>query len=355
MTKTSLSDIRLLEATIATVLAAILCWWVSGAFGLETILYAMVLTAAGLPLFRRYALARPNARSSHTIPIPQGGGLAIILAILLSLLWQGKLLMGGGLSWVMAGMVLLALIGAVDDILVLPVLPRLSGQLIAVAMAIHGSAAGGQIFPVLPYGLEFVLLVVAGAWFVNLTNFMDGIDGITLAGFIPFAVGAVILGNSNALTNSGYALAVFFLAALIGFILFNYPRANIFLGDVGSLPIGLIGGFLVLEMAQRGAFAAAIILPLYHFSDATSTLLMRMRKGEKVWEAHREHAYQKAVDSGWSHKRVSGIILLQNAGLVGIALLTVGRSGLAQTALVALAAVAVTCTILLFRSRKRAA
>ncbi len=149
------------------------------------------------------------------------------------------------------------------------------------------------------------------------------------------------------------ALAPIFLGALAGFVWFNLPRARLFLGDVGSLPIGLIGGALILDLAQHGAFAAAVILPLYHFTDATTTLLGRMARRERVFEPHRQHAYQHAVDGGWSHGRVSGIVLALNLVLIGLALATLGRGWLAQAALVALALALVTAVILLFRRQGR--
>jgi UDP-N-acetylmuramyl pentapeptide phosphotransferase/UDP-N-acetylglucosamine-1-phosphate transferase len=193
---------------------------------------------------------------------------------------------------------------------------------------------------------------VAGVWFVNLTNFMDGIDGITLAAFLPLAAAAVWLGDLAYLSREGSLLAVFFLGALAGFVFFNFPKARLFLGDVGSLPIGLIGGALLLDLAQHGAMAAAIILPLYHFTDASLTLLLRLSRREKVWIAHRQHAYQNAVDSGWTHLRVSSIVLVLNLALAGIAIVSVGRSASQQTGLVVLALVAVLAVITLFRSRK---
>jgi UDP-N-acetylmuramyl pentapeptide phosphotransferase/UDP-N-acetylglucosamine-1-phosphate transferase len=196
--------------------------------------------------------------------------------------------------------------------------------------------------------------MIAGTWFVNLTNFMDGIDGITLAAFIPLAAGATILGDMAYLSREGTLLAMFFLGALAGFVFFNFPRARLFLGDVGSLPIGLIGGVLLLDMAQHGALAAAIILPLYHFADATLTLLRRIFRREKIWVAHRQHAYQNAVDCGWSHRRVSGIVLGLNAGLVGLATLTLGKSAVVQTLLIGLALTIVMAVIMLFRSRRLA-
>ncbi len=337
----------------AALAAAAVAGWIGGWPALAAAILSAALVQAAMPLFRRYAMARPNARSSHREPIPQGGGAAVAAAALITLaavsLMQpaspGDL---GALAAVAAAVILLALIGAADDIRNLPVLPRLGGQLLAVATAVTAlRLAGGPALP-LPIVIELLALTVAGTWFVNLTNFMDGIDGITLAGFMPLAAGATLVAG---LAGGGpaAALAPLFLGALAGFVWFNLPKARLFLGDVGSLPIGLIGGALLMDLAQHGAFAAAVILPLYHFMDATSTLLGRMVRREKVWEPHRQHAYQRAVDGGWSHGRVSLIVLTLDVVLVGLALATLGQGWLMQTTLVAAALLLVTAVILLFR------
>jgi len=317
---------------------------------------AAILTVLGMPLFRRYALARPNARSSHAAPVPQGGGAAVAAGALLASWIAFAPASGGALGLVLASLtaavLLLAVIGTADDIRDLPVLPRLGGQLLAVALTVGAQLASfGQILPV-PMGIELICLVAAGAWFVNLTNFMDGIDGITLAGFWPLAAGALMISGAS----GGLAAVVgpALLGALAGFVWFNLPRAKLFLGDVGSLPIGLIGGALLLDLAQHGAFAAAVILPLYHFADATTTLLGRMLRREKVWEAHRRHAYQRAVDGGWSHGQASGAVLVLNIGLAGLAMLSVGRGPVAQAAILAAAAAAVAALIVWFRRRSAA-
>jgi UDP-N-acetylmuramyl pentapeptide phosphotransferase/UDP-N-acetylglucosamine-1-phosphate transferase len=317
-------------------------------------LASLALTALAMPVFRAYALARPNARSSHVTPVPQGGGATVIAVTLcaaaIAMVWlpaePGAM---GRFGWNAAGALLLAFVGAWDDIRGLPVGPRLSAQIIAVAAVVYGLSGGGPILP-LPFAVEFVILVLAGTWFVNLTNFMDGIDGITLATFMPLAGGAVLLGSTGAMSMGMTLLATAFLGALAGFVFFNVPRARLFLGDVGSLSIGLIGGALLLDLAQHGAMAAAIILPLYHFTDATSTLLGRLKRREKVWEAHRQHAYQRAVDGGWPHAQVSGIVMALNLALAGLAMLTVGRSAAIQIGLVVTAFGAVVAVILLFRS-----
>jgi UDP-N-acetylmuramyl pentapeptide phosphotransferase/UDP-N-acetylglucosamine-1-phosphate transferase len=337
----------------ATLAAAAAAGWIGGWPALAAAILSAALVLAGMPLFRRYAMARPNARSSHREPVPQGGGAAVAAAALImlaatSLALPASMAGLGALAAVAGAVILLALIGAADDIRNLPVLPRLGGQLLAVATAVVAlRLAGGPVLP-LPLPLELLALTVAGTWFVNLTNFMDGIDGITLAGFMPLAAGAALVAG-QAGGGPAAALAPVFLGALAGFVWFNLPKARLFLGDVGSLPIGLIGGALLMDLAQHGAFAAAVILPLYHFTDATTTLLGRLARREKVFEPHRQHAYQRAVDGGWSHGRVSGIVLALDVALVGLALATLGRGWLAQAALVALALLLVAAVILLFR------
>jgi UDP-N-acetylmuramyl pentapeptide phosphotransferase/UDP-N-acetylglucosamine-1-phosphate transferase len=243
-------------------------------------------------------------------------------------------------------------VGGVDDIRGVPVPPRLALQVLAVALVVGAGGQGGRILPAaVPYPLEAAALVVAGVWFVNLTNFMDGIDGITLAGFLPLAAGAAVLAGMGRLSPAGGLLAACFLGALAGFVWFNLPRARLFLGDVGSLPIGLLGGALLMDIAQNGAFAAAVILPLHHFADATLTLLARLSRREKVWEAHRQHAYQNAVDGGWSHARVSGVVLGLNVGLAGLAVLSARLDTAGQAACVLAAGLAVAAVLAAFRGR----
>jgi UDP-N-acetylmuramyl pentapeptide phosphotransferase/UDP-N-acetylglucosamine-1-phosphate transferase len=330
------------------VLAAALA---GGRAGLAAALLAAALTLAAMPLFRRYAVARPNARSSHVTPIPQGGGAAVVAATLAAAafgLLDFGVPGGGRFVWIAAGALLLAVVGAVDDIRGLPVWPRLGLQLAAVAMVVL--TAGGRILPdAAPYPFEAALLIVAGAWFVNLTNFIDGIDGVTLAGFLPLAGAAIALAWLERISPLGGLLAVVFFGALSGFVWFNLPRASLFLGDVGSLSIGLLGGALLLDIAQSGAFAAAVILPLYHFTDATLTLLGRLFRREKVWEAHRQHAYQRAVDGGWSHARVSGLVLALNIGLGALAIVSTQLGLAGQIACVGAAGFAVAALIFTFR------
>ena len=154
--------------------------------------------------------------------------------------------------------------------------------------------------PFLPWWIERILLVLAGVWFVNLVNFMDGLDWMTVAEFVPLTGGLVLLGAFGALPPYAVVCALALLGALIGFAPFNRPVARLFLGDVGSLPLGLVAGWLLALLANKGHLAAAILLPLYYLMDATITLFRRLARGERVWQAHRSHFYQRATDNGFT-------------------------------------------------------
>jgi UDP-N-acetylmuramyl pentapeptide phosphotransferase/UDP-N-acetylglucosamine-1-phosphate transferase len=295
------------------------------------------------PLLVRYALARPNARSSHRIPTPQGGGIAVVGA---SLLVTGIVLLiqgwpGGTFAIVAAAAVALALTGAVDDIRPLPAGPRLLLQTLAVGAVVWVSDA--RILPeATPLSLERAFLVIGGVWFVNLVNFMDGIDWITVAEMVPMTAAVAMLAAVAGAPILVSIAALALCGALLGFAPFNKPVARLFLGDVGSLPIGLLVGWMLLQLAGTGALAAALLLPLYYLMDATITLLLRLSRREKVWEAHRSHFYQQATDNGFSVLQVNAHVFGLNLVLAGLAAMTlVWPSGAAQIAALALGAVLV--------------
>jgi UDP-N-acetylmuramyl pentapeptide phosphotransferase/UDP-N-acetylglucosamine-1-phosphate transferase len=295
------------------------------------------------PLLVRYALARPNARSSHRIPTPQGGGIAVVGACLLVtgivLLIQGW--PGGTFAIVAAAAVALALTGAVDDIRPLPAGPRLLLQTLAVGAVVWVSDA--RILPeAIPLSLERAFLVIGGVWFVNLVNFMDGIDWITVAEMVPMTAAVAMLAAVAGAPILVSIAALALCGALLSFAPFNKPVARLFLGDVGSLPIGLLVGWMLLQLAGTGALAAALLLPLYYLMDATITLLLRLSRREKVWEAHRSHFYQQATDNGFSVLQVNAHVFGLNLVLAGLAAMTlVWPSGAAQIAALALGAVLV--------------
>ncbi|GJD95435.1 glycosyl transferase [Methylobacterium iners] len=277
------------------------------------------------PLLQRYALARPNARSSHTVPTPQGGGIAVVLAVIV-VCGSALASLGPGLDAVEAGLLALAVLalavlGAVDDIRPLPASLRLAVQGIVVAGVVFG--VGGRLLPDLPLPLERAAAVIAGVWFVNLTNFMDGLDGMTVAEIVPLTGTLTLLGLADGLPALPTLVAASLLGAMLGFAPFNRPVARLFLGDVGSLPIGLIVAWLLYRLALEGGLAAAILLPLYYLADATLTLARRALRGEPVWQAHRSHYYQRATVNGLSVTGVVTRVFCVNLALAGLATLTV--------------------------------
>lgn len=276
------------------------------------------------PLLVRYALARPNARSSHRVPTPQGGGIAVLagafLALGLALRFSPPLPGTSGLVFVVAAAVALAVVGAWDDIRPLSAGLRLGLQALCVAIVIVYAAPDIRLFPeAMPLAAERCLALLAGIWFVNLTNFMDGIDWITVAGFVPLAGALALAGSVGLVDPAKGLLAAALCGGLIGFAPFNKPTARLFLGDVGSLPIGLLTAYLLYGLAGSGALAAALILPLYHVADATITLLRRLARREKVWEAHRSHFYQQATTNGYSVRSVVTRVALLNGVLIALA------------------------------------
>jgi UDP-N-acetylmuramyl pentapeptide phosphotransferase/UDP-N-acetylglucosamine-1-phosphate transferase len=215
------------------------------------------LIVALRPLLVRYALARPNARSSHREPTPQGGGIAVVAAALAAL-WLGVAFSPPGfatdaqLPALTLAALTLALTGAVDDIRGLGAALRLVLQAIAVGAILATLPASFSIFPQLPRPLELAILLLGGMWFVNLVNFMDGIDWMTVAEVVPVAAGVALLGLMGAAPEPAVLVALALLGGMIGFAPFNRPVARLFLGDVGSLPIGLMLGWILLLLAGRG-------------------------------------------------------------------------------------------------------
>jgi UDP-N-acetylmuramyl pentapeptide phosphotransferase/UDP-N-acetylglucosamine-1-phosphate transferase len=194
----------------------------------------------------------------------------------------------------------------------------------AVGVAIVLAALPGElrVVPFLPYWLERALLGLAILWLVNLTNFMDGIDWMTVAEVVPLSSGLVLFGLMGALPRDAMIVALALCGAMIGFAPVNRPVARLFLGDVGSLPIGLLLGWLLVVLAGAGHVAAALLLPLYYLADATITLLRRLAHGEPVLQAHRSHFYQRAMDGGFNVYQIVGRVAVLNIALIGLAATT---------------------------------
>jgi UDP-N-acetylmuramyl pentapeptide phosphotransferase/UDP-N-acetylglucosamine-1-phosphate transferase len=289
------------------------------------------LTWALRPLLVRYALARPNARSSHRVPTPQGAGIAVIAATLAvagattAYATQTDLNIP---AIVFAATLFIALVGAADDIRSIPVLPRLMVQALAVGAIIFTASDDLRIVPACPLLIERCVLLLAGLWFVNLVNFMDGLDWMTVAETVPIAGAMLALGCFGKFPASATILAAALCGSMIGFAPFNRPVARVFLGDVGSLPIGLLLGWCLLQLAYQQQLAAALLLPLYYLSDATVTLLRRLVRREPFWAAHRSHFYQRATDNGFTVLRVVSEVFALNVVLAALAIASIAADSI---------------------------
>jgi UDP-N-acetylmuramyl pentapeptide phosphotransferase/UDP-N-acetylglucosamine-1-phosphate transferase len=278
------------------------------------------------PLLQRYALARPNARSSHSVPTPQGGGVAVIAAVVASVAISVSffgMAADGGLLAIFSATVFLVFVGAYDDLRTMPVLPRLLMQAAAVSVVLATLPVEFHLVSALPVWVERVMLLIGGLWFVNLVNFMDGLDWITAAEVVPVTAALALFGFYGQLPFTPTLVALALCGAMIGFAPFNKPVAKLFLGDVGSLPIGLLMGWCLLELAASGHLLAAVLLPLYYLADATLTLLKRLTKREMVWVAHRSHYYQQATNNGFSVVQVAGEVFILNLVLAAFAAVTI--------------------------------
>jgi UDP-N-acetylmuramyl pentapeptide phosphotransferase/UDP-N-acetylglucosamine-1-phosphate transferase len=303
-------------------------WMLWAAIPVGAALLCVALIVVLLPLLARYALAQPNARSSHKIPTPQGGGIAVVAATLavsgcVLVLPAASITSATPLLIVFAATLVIAGIGVAADLHPINVTPRLLLQTLAIAAAIYTLPEGFRVLPILPWWVECVALVVGGVWFVNLVNFMDGLDWMTVAEIVPITAALTVIGLFGILPLDAMVVSLALCGAMIGFAFFNRPVARLFLGDVGSLPIGLLVGWLLVLLAGNGGRAAAILLPLYYVADSTITLFRRASAGEQVWQAHRSHFYQRATDKGFSVIEVVARVFAVNVALAELALTTI--------------------------------
>lgn len=281
---------------------------------------------AGTLALRRYALVRqiidvPNARSSHSVPTPRGGGVAIVLAYLGALVfWRIYAGVADGLFWsLLLGGGVIAAVGFRDDQVGLPARVRFGFHLFAAALAVWNLGGWPVLdlgFSALHWGMAGAVMAVLGlAWSINLYNFMDGIDGLAgmQAVFVAGAGGALIwLGGYDAMPL--WLLA----AASAGFLLLNWPPAKIFMGDAGSGFLGYALGVHALHATTSGSTPIWpwLILLAVFVVDATLTLLRRALRGIRVTDAHRTHAYQWASRRLGAHKPVTLAVLSINLALL---------------------------------------
>lgn len=289
------------------------------------------------PFGRRLMLDRPNERSLHAHPVPRSGGLAIVAGVAAGALFAPGAVGGTGVTLGIAGA--LAAVSLADDILRLPTLLRL---------AAHLAAAGAVL--VLAIGVEnpllFAALLLAIAWYANLYNFMDGADGLA-GGMAVFGFGAYAWAAQQAGQAALAAVSGSIAAASFVFLLVNFHPARLFMGDAGAVPLGFLAGALGVLGWREGAWP--LWFPLLVFApfacDATLTLLRRLLRGERVWQPHKEHYYQRLVRMGFGHRATAWIEYAAMAGCSAVALLAreanpelqAGALGASVAALIAVA------------------
>lgn len=303
------------------------------------------------PLLARHALAKPNVRSSHSIPTPQGGGIAVVTATLLlaagAAIWVFPVAADTSqLAAVFVAVAGLAAVGVTDDMRSLQPIPRLILQAAAVAIVVYTIPTEIRIAPSVPWWLDRVIVLVGGVWLVNAVNFMDGIDWMTVAEIVPVTAALALFGLIGALPPDATMVAIALCGAMVGFAPFNRPVAKLFLGDVGSLPIGLMLTWFLALLAGRGHLGAALLLPLYYLADATITLLRRFANGQPVTQAHRSHFYQRAFDGGLSVHQIVARVFATNVALATLAALSVLCRSLGVTIAALVAGVAIVGALL---------
>lgn len=254
-------------------------------------------------LLRHAMLDQPNDRSLHSTPVPRGGGLAVVGVILLMSVigsahhnaWSSSLFLIVPLAGLM-------LVSWLDDRGGVAPLIRLAIHLLAALIASFAFSPSETLFGgFLPLWLDRALMILGWAWFMNLYNFMDGIDGITGSETSMIGLGvlailfATIFGSTQILDPRIGIYAAMLVGAGLGFLMLNWHPAKIFLGDIGSVPLGFLTGYILLAVATQISLLTALILPLYYLADSGITLGRRLLRGEKIWQAHRQHLDRKSV------------------------------------------------------------
>lgn len=288
--------------------------WAVAVASLAAGLVSALVTGAGVHLFPRLGMVdRPNERSSHGVPTPRGGGVGIVCGLLVGLMVLAAMGQKVRPGWLGLPVMLVATVGFLDDVRGLSPVLRLAAQLMAAALVVTlAGPLSGLPLPALAsvslgwFGLPLAILWVVGV--TNLYNFLDGIDGF--AGLQAVLAGAAIAVAypESALGPLGWLLA----GASLGFLGHNRPPARIFMGDVGSCTLGFLFAafpFTLPDDARPEAVWLVAMALWFFLADGTFTILRRLLRGERVWEAHRSHLYQRLVRAGWSHGKVAGSVM----------------------------------------------
>jgi len=277
--------------------------WFAGSAGSAAVLVGLVRQLA----IRHGVMDHPTTRSSHAVPTPRGGGLGLLLVVVGAWGWLATHPLTWTILVVLLGMVMVGVVGHIDDRRGLSVRSRLVVHAIAASSAGFVAAAGGS--PPLIAAAVFLWWTFWTISSINLVNFMDGINGLVVSQVTVFALSVALFPHP---TCAVPLLAMIVAGACVGFLPWNFPRAHIFLGDVGSGTLGFLVPVLALFVMRGGdidiARAHLPLLPL--FGDATWTILQRWRRGERVTSPHRSHLYQRLANGGLGHTKVTLIYTL---------------------------------------------
>ncbi|WP_375358669.1 UDP-phosphate alpha-N-acetylglucosaminyltransferase [Candidatus Tisiphia endosymbiont of Neophilaenus lineatus] len=273
----------------------------------------------------------PNLRRVHSRITPRGGGLAIVIVVIIALIayeyFSTKTLINS--IKIVPLLLIISSISFLDDLISIPIFVRLIFHIICSTIAIFLF-----LFPVvlfhheLPLYIDFMLSIIGLIIFLNIYNFLDGIDGISGAESIHLSITILILCylKSDIIININFiiVLNIIILACSIGFLIFNWHPAKIFLGDVGSISLGFLLGLCLLLISASSVhlFVASSIASLYYLADGGLTILIRLVNKEKIWQPHLKHFFQKAVRNGKSHKEVVSRIIICNILLMVLSIIS---------------------------------
>ncbi len=269
----------------------------------------------------------PNERSSHNIPTPRGGGLAIVISWFIGItVLRGLDLIERDLFFALLSGILLAIVSLIDDVVSLPPYIRLTVQLVTTIISLwflNGinsiSFAGLSIDSII---VLYPIVLIGIVWFINLFNFLDGIDAYASLEAIVIALAIYIF--------TGNVINLILICSISGFLFWNWPKARIFMGDIGSTQLGfvlVILGIYFHNTSQLSIIYWIMLSSLFWF-DATLTLFRRWKNREKLSVAHRKHAYQRAVQSGLSHQNTILLSLLVNTIIIGFVIIVRKQPGL---------------------------
>lgn len=329
--------------------------WLAGCALLSAALTALSIRYAR----RRQLLDLPGRRRSHTLPTPRGGGIGIVVVFVAALAFDVPGIARTEEFALAVAIMLVGAVGWIDDHRSLSARWRLLAQAVAVAillvplaLSVPDGICGSPIEAACVHFGLFVTALAGGlglllVWSINLHNFMDGIDGILgMQALFVFAVATFAFAHVGDAREAIAAATCF--AATLGFLPFNFPRAKVFMGDVGSGALGLLVGLVAITLTVLPGIAEAtgLIACSAFVTDATCTLLSRMLRGRRWYSAHREHLYQWLVRAGFSHARVVALYMGWNVLIVSPTLLWINRptaagNGMAQAAALYALAVAV--------------